>query len=270
MRRLAKKIVASALALTLTVGMCSTAFGAAWGSYFGYPDWYEAAEGKLSAQSATGWTAEMNMVGWGGCWGAQIYQDNNKDTAKISIVKGKKYTLSFTASSSNCNKYMYIKISTGETLAFNDWVLLKKGQNVKYSKTFTAKNNATAIYFALGGDFGDRIGSDKDAEARYAALPGYENLLPDDAGGNPTTATVVKMSNYKLGPATNAKLAKVKIKKVKAAKGGAVVTYKKVKNAAGYQVKYKAGKKTVTKDAKKKLKFKIKKVKSESKIRITN
>ena len=47
-------------------------FPANWGSYFGAnADWYEGAEGKLTANTAAGFTASINSVGWGGVWGAQ-------------------------------------------------------------------------------------------------------------------------------------------------------------------------------------------------------
>ena len=76
MRRLAKKVAATAMALTMTAAMATTCFAANWGSYFGAnADWYEGAEGKLTANTAAGFTASINSVGWGGVWGAQVYID---------------------------------------------------------------------------------------------------------------------------------------------------------------------------------------------------
>ena len=270
MRRLAKKIAASALALTLTVGMCTSVFGAAWGSYFGASaGWYEGADGSLTTNTATGWTASMNAVGWGGCWGGQVFQNAAEGTeGVVNIAKGKKYTISFSISSSNCTKYVYLKIATGEVIAFHDWIALKRGETVNYSKTFTADNNATSVYFGIGGDYGDRLESEEFAKVRYDILPDYANVLQNDADGDSTAATVIKVANYKLAEAANTKPAKVKLKSVKAAKGGATVKYAKAANAAGYQVKYKAGKKTFTKDAKNKLTYKIKKVKKGTKITV--
>ena len=70
-----KKIAAVVATLALTVGMTANCFAASWQSYFGVNEaWFEGAEGKLSSQSATGWTADMKTIGWGGCWGAQVKQ----------------------------------------------------------------------------------------------------------------------------------------------------------------------------------------------------
>ncbi len=39
--------------------MTANCFAASWQSYFGVNEaWFEGAEGKLSSQSATGWTAD--------------------------------------------------------------------------------------------------------------------------------------------------------------------------------------------------------------------
>ncbi len=230
MRGLAKKIAASVMALTLVLAMTTTCFAAGWESYFGKnADWYEGAEGKLTANTDNAWTADMTAIGWGGIWGGQVKK-------AVSVKKGQKYTLSFTISSSNCNKWVYIKMAAddeNETLAFGDWVQLTKGQNKKYSKTFTAAVDSKLITFGIGGEMMDREGSDKDAEARYALLPAGGKSMPD---ADPMASTVVKLTNFSLG---SAKPAKVTLKKVKALKGGkAKVTYKKVPGAKKYQIQY--------------------------------
>ena len=70
MRGLAKKFAASVLALTLVLAVGTQCFAASWGSYFGMNEgWYEGAEGSLASQSATSWTANLDVLGWGGCWG---------------------------------------------------------------------------------------------------------------------------------------------------------------------------------------------------------
>ncbi|MFQ9515076.1 MAG: fibronectin type III domain-containing protein [Eubacterium sp.] len=256
MRRLTKKLAASVLACTLVIAMSAQCFAATWGSWFGANEgWYEGAKGTVVSQSATGWTVNLEPVGWGGVWGGQIFQDATKGVGNISVKKGQQYTLSFTMKSSNCDKWVYIKISTGETLAFNDWIQLKKNTDVNYSKTFTAKADANSIYFGVGGDYGDRmdVASDTDAKVRYAALPNYATVLANDANHDPTMATRLTLTKFSLGAA---KPAKVSLKSVKAAKGGKVkVTYKKVTGAAGYQIQYslkknmKAAKSKTTKKA---------------------
>ena len=52
MRRLTKKIAASALALSLVFTMGTQCFAANWGSYFGGSEgWYEGAEGTLTSNT---------------------------------------------------------------------------------------------------------------------------------------------------------------------------------------------------------------------------
>lgn len=223
MRRLTKKIAASALALSLVFTMGTQCFAANWGSYFGGSQgWYEGAEGTLTSNTDKAWTAQMASIGYGGAWGAQVYKNG------ISVKKGQQYTLSFDAQSSTCDKWVYVKVSTDETLAFSDWVQLKKGSTTKYSTTFTAKANAKSVYFGIGGEFGDRQGvdTDKDAAIRYGVFTSTKGALSQLTDVDPTFSTTVKVTNFYLGAA---KPAKVSLKSVKAAKKGKVkVKYKKV------------------------------------------
>ena len=233
MRRLTKKIAASALALSLVFTMGTQCFAANWGSYFGGSEgWYEGAEGTLTSNTDKAWTAQMASIGYGGVWGAQVYKNG------ISVKKGQQYTLSFDAQSSTCDKWVYVKVSTDETLAFSDWVQLKKGSTTKYSTTFTAKANAKSVYFGIGGEFGDRQGvdTDKDAAIRYGVFTSTKGALSQLKDVDPTFSTTVKVTNFYLGAA---KPARVSLKSVKAAKKGKVkVKYKKVAGAAGYQIQY--------------------------------
>lgn len=264
MRRLAKKIAASAVALTVALAMSTSCFAATWGSYFGQNEgWYEGAAGALSNNTETAFTASIDQVGWGGIWGCQVFKDGS-----ISVKKGQTYTVSFTAKATNVNKFIYVKISTGETLAHSFWVELQPNKETKVSETFTAKANANSVYFGMGGDLGDRIGvtTDEDAEIRYAVLgDDYAQKLAGDAGGDFSSATQITVKNFSIGAA---KPAKVKIKKAKVTKGKIKVTYKKIKGVAGYQVKYKvAGSKAKTKTTKKAT-YTIKKAKAGKKVTI--
>lgn len=264
MRRLAKKFAASVLALTLVVAMGTQCFAATWGSYFGASaGWYEGAEGSLASQTAKGWTANVDVLGWGGIWGGQIFQDSAKGTGSVSVKKGQSYTLSFTMKSSNCDKWIYIKVATGETIAYAKWIQLKRGKTTKFNETFKAKANANSIYFGIGGEMGDRTGIDEDAEVRYSYAPNGPSSVVDV---DPMAATQIVLSNYSL---TSAKPAKVALKNVKALKGGKVkVTYKKVAGAAGYQIKYTIkGSKAKTKTTKKAT-YTIKKLKKGKKVTV--
>lgn len=188
-----KKIVTVTATLALTVGMCSNVFAATWGSYFGASSgWYEGAEGKLSSQSEDGWTATMTAIGYGGCWGGQVYQDTSKKTGKVEVKKGQKYHIECTLESSNCDKWVLIKVATGDTYAYGKWVHLKKGQATKVNEDFTATADANSIYFGIGGEFGDRTGIDEDAEARYS----YASETPKD--DDPTYATKVTCKGFVL------------------------------------------------------------------------
>lgn len=250
MRRLAKKIAASIMALTLVVAMGTTCFGATWGSYFGAsaePSWYEGAEGQLTSNKVDGFTAKLGTVGWGGIWGAQVFMDQaQKTSGKVDVKKGKKYTLTFSIKGTNVQKYAYVKISTGEKLAYSTWVKLTPGKTVKVSKTFKAAANANTVYFGFGGDFGNREDSATDADAaiRYAAFTkqfkknAQSTLAAEDANGDSTASMDITVSKF-------AVLGEAKVKKATSPKKGKVkVTIAKATGATKYKVK--VGTKTTT------------------------
>lgn len=198
MKGLVKKLAASTLAIVLVIAMGTQCFAATWGSYFGGNEgWDEAAVGKVNSQSSSGWTATLDPIGYGGIWGAQVFQDTAKKTGKVNVKKGQSYTLSFTMKSSNIDKWVYIKVATGEKVAYADWIELKKGKNYNYKVTFKAKNNANAIYFGIGGEFGDRSGvsTEPDAQIRYSYFKGDISQLDDE---DPTYATKITLSNFKI------------------------------------------------------------------------
>lgn len=255
------------MALTLVIAMSTTCFGATWGSYFGFTDtqgeWYEASEGSISSVTSKGWKANLTSLGYGGIWGCQIFQDTSRKAGKVSVKKGQKYTLSFEMKSSNCDKLVYIKVAKGENLAFGDWIKLQRGKTHKYNVTFKAACDADAIYFGLGGEFGDRQESDVDAEKRYAIAVKKFGDIPSDE--DPTYSTQITMSKYSFGAT---KPAKVKKLTLKATKGKITVKYGKVSGVKGYQVKYtvkgsKAKTKTTTKTT-----YTIKKVKAGKKVTV--
>lgn len=149
--KLVKKFAAAVAAMALTVAMTTSCFAASWGSYFGQNEgWYEGAYGELKSSTDTSWTANMDAIGWGGCWGGQVFQQN------LKIKKGDEYQLKFNMTSSKCDKWVFIKIATKDDIAYGDWIQLKAGKTTKYDVTFKAKVDADSIYFGIGGDFGDR------------------------------------------------------------------------------------------------------------------
>jgi beta-glucanase (GH16 family) len=163
-----------------------------WGSYFGVNDsnWYEGAEGNMTRNEDTAWTANLISAGWGGVWGAKIFKS-------VEIEKGKEYSLKFKMKSSNVDKYVYFRISDGQDIAFADWVFLPAGKEIEYNKTFTAACNTNSIYFGIGGDFGDR--DSEDASYRYSLLgTNYKELLENDMDGDATACTSISCRDFSL------------------------------------------------------------------------
>lgn len=199
--KMMKKLVAVVAALTLTVGMASTAMAASWSNYFGLnKGWYEGTKGSLTSNSATGWTANIKSIGWGGCWGGQVYQKG------LSIKKGQQYTIKFTIKSSKLNKWVYLKIgdAKGKQMNLGKWIDCKKGQTVTVNETFTAKYNGNSVYFGIGGDFYDRqkVKTDEDAKVRYKYAPNkkLDGRLPSDYSAD--HPTVITVSGYSFGAAS--------------------------------------------------------------------
>lgn len=188
-----KRLVAVVAICALTVGLSANCMAATWGSYFGlHRGWYEGADGELTEQTEDSWTANLIQLGWGGCWGGQVFQEDGS----VDIKKGEEYQIKYTISSSNCDKWVYLKIAKKESIAFAKWVHVKKGKSVTVDETFTAKSDATSVYFGIGGEFGDRQESDADAEVRYSYAPGGADALDDV---DPTFSTKLKCTGFYLG-----------------------------------------------------------------------
>ena len=200
--KLMKKIVAVVAALTLTMGMMSTVMAASWSTYFGLnKGWYEGTKGKMASNSSTGWSAKIQSIGWGGCWGGQVYQKG------VSIKKGTTYNIKFTIKSSKLDKWVYLKIgdTKGKQMNLGKWIDCRKGKTVTVNETFTAKYNGNSVYFGIGGDFHDRqsVKTDEDAKVRYKYAPNSKldgRLGSDAAADHPTVITV---SGYSFGAASS-------------------------------------------------------------------
>ena len=186
-----KKIICLALTVALIIGSISSVSAAKWSTYFGLnKGWYEGTKGSLTSNSATGWTAKIQSIGWGGCWGGQVYQ-------KAKIIKGKTYTIKFNIKSSKLDKWVYLKLgdAKGKKINLAKWLDCKKGKTVSVNETFTAKYDGDSIYFGVGGDFGDRaaVKTDEDAKVRYkyASSKKLDGRLPSDySADHPTVITV--------------------------------------------------------------------------------
>ena len=191
-----KRVSAVIATAALTVAMTTSAFAAdRWASYFGQNmGWYEGAIGELTSQTDDSWTAKMDMIGWGGVWGAQVKDEN------LSLKKGVEYSLSFSLSTKDVDKWVFIKVANDkDDLLYGDWVQLKVGKKTNYNKTFTLSEDATKIVFGIGGEFGDRV----DEEDMYKLTSGK----PHD--GDSTFATTLTCTKFSLKEAKAAKEKKV-------------------------------------------------------------
>ncbi len=186
-----KRVSAVVATVALTVAMTSSACAAdRWTSYFGQNQgWYEGAIGELTAQTEDSWTAKMDLIGWGGVWGAQVKDEN------LSLKKGVEYSLSFSLSTKDVNKWVFVKVANDkDDLLYGDWIQLKVGKKTNYDKKFTLKEDATKIVFGIGGEFGDRV----DEEDMYKLTSGK----PDD--GDSTYATTLTLQKFSLKEAKEA------------------------------------------------------------------
>ena len=123
MRKVIRKISAAIVATTITVAMCATCFaGTTFEGYFGQREnWYEGADGSLSGATASSFSADMDAIGWGGVWGAQAHRD-------ITVKKGQKYTLSFKATTTTAEKWVFFKVTDSQdTVVYADWLHLQPG-----------------------------------------------------------------------------------------------------------------------------------------------
>ncbi|MBR2213857.1 MAG: hypothetical protein IJ889_05415 [Eubacterium sp.] len=187
-----KKIVCLICVIALMLSSINMVSAKAWSSYFGLnKGWYEGMGAKMTSNSSTGWTVKVTDIGWGGCWGGQVYRKG------LSIKKGEQYNIKFTIKSTKLDKWVWVKIgnTNGKKMNFGKWLNCKKGKTVTVNETFTAKYNDYAVWFGIGGDFGDRAGvkTDKDAKVRYKYAPNKKldsRLGSDAAAKHPTVITV--------------------------------------------------------------------------------
>lgn len=198
MKRLGKKIASAALALTLTVSMASTAFGATWGSYFGGNEgWEEGSFGTLKSESAKGFVAQLDMINYGGIWGAQVKQ-------KVNIKKNDTFRVKFSIKGTDIKKWVYVKFAKVneaegiDSTAGAFWVRTVPGQVTKIDKVFKSAGIADQVTFGLGGEFGDREGvsTESDATYRYGLFPNFADVEWDE---DPNTSTTITVSDYKYG-----------------------------------------------------------------------
>lgn len=254
-----KKTIIVILTLIMTVSLnINTCVYAAWQDYLGFDGkpghtWFEAADGKVSNVTETGWTVDLVCIGHY-LWGAQMTSNN------IPFISfGKKYQIHYTLKSTNCDKWVLIKISN----AYGKWIKLKKGKSTTINEIFTAQANAwEKIEFAFGGEYGD---GDQLFNMDYSLASGGKTFIAANPDPEPTTSTTISCSDFYLGPV----ISKTSLSKIKRSGNKAKITMKKVKNIQGYQIQYSTSKKFKAKKTKtvttKKSTYTIKKLKKNTK-----
>lgn len=218
-----KKIVIIVSAILLALGTSTVVSASSWNSYFGLnKGWYEGTKGSITKNSSSSWTAKIQSIGWGGCWGGQVYK-------KAKIVKGKKYTVKFKIKSTKLDKYVYFKIgnTSGSQMNLGKWMDCKEGKTVVFKKTFKAKYNSDSLYFGIGGDFGDRasVSTDLDAKIRYKYASNKKldsRLSPDAAADHPTEIVCSGISLKVVGKNKVKRIPKLNKTKVTLKKGKTV------------------------------------------------
>lgn len=239
MRKNLKKIatLAMAVAMAITVVPAVPTQAATtelikneWDAYFGASSgWAEGAEGALTENSKTSWTADMDSIGWGGIWGAQVKNEN------LKYQKGQSYTVSCKLKATNLDKWVLVKVEGEDPNAYEPekaplafkWVQLQQDKEQTVTLDFTLAKNYSghlSLYFGIGGEMGDR--EDEQLAGLYNGLV----TLPKD--GDPTFSTSVKCSNISV------KQVATTIKKVRAKKGAAQVAINKSAVAKKYVVQY--------------------------------
>ncbi|HAR91625.1 MAG TPA: hypothetical protein DCR28_00785 [Eubacterium sp.] len=251
MRGFTKKIASVVLALTLVIGLATSASAAVWDGYFGANDgsFWEGATGTMGTNTAKAFTARMTSVGWGGVWGCQVKRP-------YSFVKGKTYVLSFNAKSTKANKYIYVKMAKGlknapyttTNFAKGFWVKLPKGKTVKVNEVFKAADLGDMISFGLGGEAGDRDGSDEDAAVRYGIFEKQFKLKRNQLGtldcdGDFSSVTDISVTDFSLTTAAT----KVKFSAKAKGKKKVKVTLKKAAGIKTFEIKVGKVKKKTTK-----------------------
>lgn len=253
------KLLSIMLIATLILNVSATSIHAApWEDYLGFDGkpghtWYEAANGKITNVSKAGWTADLDCIGHY-IWGAQM------STKNISYIRfGQKYQLHCILKSSNCDKWIFIKISD----AYGKWIRLKRNTSTTINEIFTAQANAWEdIVFAFGGEYGN---SDLIANTNYSSIPNGKVFIAANPDPDPATSTTITCSGFYLGNVIN----KTSLSKIKRTGSKAKITMKRVKNIKGYEIQYSTTKKFKIKKTKvissKKNSYTIKKLKKNTK-----
>lgn len=181
------------------------------------------------------WTVKLKHIGSGGIWCAQMY---TKDIPHI--VFNQKYQLHCTLKSTNCDKWVFIKISN----AYGKWIKLKKGTPLTINTVFIAQSNSSDnISFSFGGENGN---SALINNTDYSFIPGGKTFIAANPDPEPTTSTTISCSDFYLGPV----ISKTSLSKIKRTGNTAKITMKKVKDIQGYQIQYSTSKKFKAKKTK--------------------
>lgn len=228
---LAVAMVAAVAPVTQTQAASANLIKKPWTSYFGQNEgWAEGAVGTLTDNNKTSWKAQLDVIGYGGVWGAQVKNE------KLKFQKGQTYEFSCTLASTNIDKWVVIKIegvdpkrtdNPNQAILAHKWVQVKAGKKTKVSFNVTLAKKYkghVSVVFGIGGEMGDR--EDESKEGLYDGMA----TRPTDV--DPTYTTAVTCTNISFAPV------KAAIKKVAAKKASARVTLKKNSLAKKYVIQY--------------------------------
>jgi len=155
-RKISTTIIASILIVCFTSAILpQNILGATsnsqWYSYFGQNEgWAEGALGELTFQSENSWQAKMEIIGWGGIWGAKVSKSVEIDPGKC--------ILKFDILSKNKDKWIFVSFMDNKNeCIYGEWLHLVAGSVTNYDKEIELSRKAVTIVFGIGGEFGDRV-----------------------------------------------------------------------------------------------------------------
>lgn len=249
------KLLSIMLIITLVLGLNSTNIHAStiWEEYYNFAQ-VECETIPKKINNNNNWSVKLKQIGHGGIWCAQMYTKN------IPFINfNKKYQLHCTLKSSNCDKWIFIKIPN----AYGKWLKLKKGKPATINEIFAAQaTTSDCLVFSFGGEHGN---SEWSIDTDYSFILGGKAFIAANPDPNPATSTTITCSGFYLGNVIN----KTSLSKIKRTGSKAKITMKRVKNIKGYEIQYSTTKKFKIKKTKvissKKNSYTIKKLKKNTK-----
>jgi beta-glucanase (GH16 family) len=222
---------------------CKNVFG----SYYGGA-WAGDAAGTSTATSNTGITMNATAVG-NNMWGIQAYLRD------LEYVAGNTYTYKFTINS-DVDKSVHVKVvgDDDEHIIYEEDISVKANVPYEYEKQITIPSDYTAplnLYFGLGGNPDRENISQSSAmnlsisNVSFVTRKKVVTVIPVTTAKQNNNQQTTKPNSDNTEKTTKTSLAKGKVKKSKRSRNNRKVklTFKKIKYAHGYQVRWGTSKK---------------------------